>query len=67
MMAGAGEINLSGSLDGGAFFSPEFAVFDNEIMAYLRSFKKGFVVDRDHISLEAIARGMDRGEYLKKR
>ena len=64
MMAGAGEINLSGSLDGGAFFSPEFAVLDNLFMAYLRSFREGFAINRDSRGLEAISRGIDTGEYL---
>jgi trimethylamine--corrinoid protein Co-methyltransferase len=64
MMAGASEINLSGSLDGGAFFSPEFAVLDNECMAYLRNFKEGFPINRDSMDLEAISRGIETGEYL---
>jgi len=64
MMAGASEINLSGSLDGGAFFSPEFAVLDNLFMAYLRSFREGFAINRDSMGLEAISRGIDTGEYL---
>ena len=64
MMAGAGEINLSGALDGGAYFSPEFAILDNEIMAYLRRFRQGFAIDYDHMGLNAIARGVENGDYL---
>lgn len=64
MMAGAGEINLSGSLDGGAFFSPEFAVLDNLFMAYLRSFREGFAINPDNMGFEAISRGIDTGQYL---
>jgi len=64
MMAGAGEINLSGYLDGGAFFSPEFAVLDNLFMAYLRSFREGFAINSDRMGLEAISRAINTGEYL---
>jgi trimethylamine---corrinoid protein Co-methyltransferase len=64
IMAGAGEINLSGSLDGGAFFSPEFAVLDNEIMAYLRSFRQGLTLNRDSMDIEVISRCIKTGEYL---
>ncbi len=64
LMAGASEINLSGSLDGGLFFSPEFAVLDNEIMAYLRSFLKRFDIDPERTGLEAISRCIETGEYL---
>jgi trimethylamine--corrinoid protein Co-methyltransferase len=64
LMAGAGEINLSGSLDGGVFFSPEFAVFDDAVIAYLRSFRKRFDMSRDSMGLEAISRCIETGEYL---
>ena len=64
MMAGAGEINLVGALDGGAFFSPEFAVLDNEFIAYLRRFIDGLVIDKGDNELEVIARNIEKGEYL---
>ena len=64
MMAGASEINLGGSMDGGTAFSPEFAVIDNEFMAYLRSFRKGFVINQDSMGLEAIYRGIETGQYV---
>jgi trimethylamine--corrinoid protein Co-methyltransferase len=64
IMAGASEINLGGSMNGGASFSPEFAVIDNEFMAYLRSFRKGFAINQDSMSLEAISRGIETGQYV---
>jgi trimethylamine--corrinoid protein Co-methyltransferase len=64
MMAGAGEINIAGALDGGAFFSPEFAVLDNEFIAYLRRFREGLVIDKGDNELEIIARNIEKGEYL---
>ncbi len=64
IMAGAGEINLGGSLDGAAFFSPEFAVLDNELMAYLRTFREGFAINQESMNLEAISRGIKTGEYI---
>jgi trimethylamine--corrinoid protein Co-methyltransferase len=64
MLSGACEINLGGSMDGGASFSPEFAVIDDEFMAYLRSLSKGFVIDNDSMSLEAISRGIETGQYV---
>jgi len=64
IMTGASEINLGGSLDGGASFSPEFAVIDNEFMAYLRSFRKGFAINQDSMSLEAISRGIESRQYV---
>jgi trimethylamine--corrinoid protein Co-methyltransferase len=64
MMAGASEINLGGSMDGGAAFSPEFAVIDNEFMAYFRRFRKGFTINQDSMGLEAIYRGIETGQYV---
>ena len=62
MLSGAGEVNLGGSLDGGAFFCPEILAIDNESMAYLRHFLNGFEMV-DGIT-DVIARGIDSGQYL---
>ncbi|MCF8076647.1 MAG: trimethylamine methyltransferase family protein [Desulfotignum sp.] len=64
MMAGASEINLCGSLDGGSFFSPEFAVIDNECISYLRRFRAGFDISDETMGLDAISRSVESGQYL---
>jgi len=64
MLAGASEINLCGSLDGGTFFSPEFAVLDDLLMGYLRSAGKRFAISAESLAFAAIVRGIETGEYV---